>query len=280
MNPATCPSCGSDRVIRRAKLAATSVSSCLRCELCFGSSAVETGSRDPIHTEEAFYDGIMASFAEQQALARQIVPRRLAEYQHWLGRPVSSLLEIGCATGAYASAYAELGVRYRGVEIDERLVEFARSNAKIDVIKGNFFDIPDIGTFDVVFASQVLEHVQDPTSFLKRARQVAPNGLVHVDVPNQDSLVATVRKTTSRTEFGFIQPPHHMIAYNATALSDLYSRSGLRPLLVGAFSNDDPLWGQLVSRPSILHRFSYSVSNALGKGSLLVAIGLATPERA
>lgn len=275
MKTVTCPSCGSDRVVRRAELPSTAVSSCLACDLCFGSSVIESGSRDPIHTEEAFYNGIMASFPEQVGRARQVVPTRLAAYANWLGRPISSLLEIGCATGAYASAYAELGVRYRGIEIDERLAEFARSNAKIDVLNANFFDVPDIGTFDVIFASQVLEHVQDPTSFLKQARRLAPSGLVHVDVPNQDSLISVVRKKTSRTEFGFIQPPHHMMAYNAAALSDLYSRSGLKPLLVRAFSNDDPLWGQLVSRPSLLHRLSYSVSKALGKGSLLVAIGKA-----
>jgi SAM-dependent methyltransferase len=278
MNPATCPSCGSDRVVRRAELPSTSVSSCLQCDLCFGSSAIESGSQNPIQTEEAFYDGIMGAFLEQQAQAREIVPKRLAAYQHWLGRRVSRLLEIGCATGAYASAYAELGVEYRGIEIDERLAEFARSNAKIDVLNANFFEVPDIGTFDVIFASQVLEHVQDPTSFLKHARRLAPSGLVHVDVPNQDSLISVVRKKTSRTEFGFIQPPHHMMAYNAAALSNLYSRSGLSPLLVRAFSNDDRLWGQLVSRPSLLHRLSYSVSNALGKGSLLVAIGAVAPE--
>ena len=197
MNTATCPSCGSDRILHRKRLPATDVSSCLACDLCFGSSVIESGSRDPIHTEEAFYEGIMGSFLEQQPRARAVVPRRLDAYANWLGRPVSSLLEIGCATGAYASAYAELGVRYRGIEIDERLAEFARSNAKIDVLNANFFDVPDIGTFDVIFASQVLEHVQDPTSFLKRAGRLAPRGLVHVDVPNQDSLISVVRKKTT-----------------------------------------------------------------------------------
>lgn len=278
MKAVTCPSCGSDRVVRRAELPSIEVSSCQACELCFGSSAIESGSTEPIDTEEAFYDAIMGSYLEQEARARQIVPRRLAAYGAWLGRPVSSLLEIGCATGAYASAYAEHGVQYRGIEIDPRLAEFATTHAKIDVINANFFDVPDIGTFDIIFASQVLEHVQDPTSFLKRAKQIAPSGLVHVDVPNQDSLAATVRKTTSRTEFGFIQPPHHMMAYNRKALSGLFIRCGLKPLLAGAFRNDDPLWGQLVSRPSLLHRLSYSVANALGKGSLLVAIGKVAPE--
>src|SRR5690242_18699241 len=99
MKTVTCPSCGSDRVVRRAELPSTAVSSCLACDLCFGSSVIESGSRDPIHTEEAFYEGIMGSFPEQQALARAVVPRRLAAYANWLERPVSSFLEIGCATG-------------------------------------------------------------------------------------------------------------------------------------------------------------------------------------
>ena len=270
----TCPACSSGQVFQRARRGDVSVLCCSDCKLNFSASVGQTAAALPIETRDGFYRGILATFRQQQRIARKMLPARLRAYAQLLGRPVTSILEVGCATGACASAYDELGIRYRGVEVESELAEFAQQQTGLDIVNANFFELPDGAEFDVVYASQVLEHVTDPTAFIRRAMEFAPRGLIHVDVPNHDSLVASVRKIVSKTEFGFIQPPHHMIAYNEAALGALYRRCGIDPVVLGAFRNDHPIWGQL-TEASAATRLLYSASDIFNKGSLLVCVGLA-----
>ena len=126
--------------------------------------------------------------------------------------------------------------------------------------------------FDLVFASQVFEHIQFPASFLRRVKHVTPGGLLHIDVPNHGSLVSNVRKLTSNTGYGFIQPPYHMLAYSVHSLESLLQREGFRDMLVKLYSNNHLIWGQLVCKTSPIKRLVYWLGNATGAGSLVTAL--------
>lgn len=96
---------------------------------------------------------------------------------------------------------------------------------------------------------------------------------MHLDVPNHDSLVSRVRRANPfAREFGFIQPPHHLIAYRERPLRDLLRAN----VQVGAYANDPPVFGQLLVQPSLPHRLLMKVDAALGTGSLLVELARAT----
>lgn len=100
-----------------------------------------------------------------------------------------AILEIGCgdgSTGAYAKQLGKCGL-YVGVE----LVAAAASTAKaaIDrVYNANIenFDIPETpGSFDVLIAGEVLEHLVDPWAVLKRLRSfLRPGALAMASSPN------------------------------------------------------------------------------------------------
>lgn len=103
--------------------------------------------------------------------------------------PNRAILEIGCgdgSTGAYAKQQGKCGL-YVGVE----LVPAAASAAKtaIDrVYNANIenFDIPETpGSFDVLIAGEVLEHLVDPWAALKRLRDyLCPGALAMASSPN------------------------------------------------------------------------------------------------
>ncbi|HCW52131.1 MAG TPA: hypothetical protein DGR79_08765, partial [Clostridiales bacterium] len=44
-------------------------------------------------------------------------------------RPVRRVLDVGCATGGYALALADMGFRVTGVDLDPEMVRLARANA-------------------------------------------------------------------------------------------------------------------------------------------------------
>jgi Methyltransferase domain len=228
-------------------------------------------STQVVDTNPEYFEGTISSFEMQCDLARHITPKRLSAYQQILGRPIRKLLEIGPGSGAYARAYDEAGVAYTAVEIEPSVGEMTRQRTGLDIRVGDFLSL-DVGQgYDVVFASQVFEHILNPAKFLARARDVAAGGLLHIDVPNHDSLVSHVRKLASANEYGFIQPPYHMLAYTKRSLTTVLEQSGLTGIDVRAFANDDPVWGQLVTHPSTTVRMVFLAGKLTGMGSLLTA---------
>ncbi len=263
-----CPVCQSHSTRLVHQLGALTVRRCTDCTFHF--AAIDDRDRSaPVATDAGFYTRIIASFAEQRALARKILPARIELYARLLGRPVKSVLEIGCATGVLAEPFGENGVQYTGIEIEPALAEIAQKKTQRPILSQDFMNHTG-GPYDVIFASQVLEHVPNPVPFLRKARGLC--GLLHLDVPNHDSLVLAVRKRFRRRDFGAIQPPYHLLAYNKRSLGTALDLAGFAPVVLKNVRGDDRLLGQMQTYTSPLKRLAYSVSDIFGMGGLLTTI--------
>jgi SAM-dependent methyltransferase len=102
------------------------------------------------------------------------------------GVPVRHAFEIGCGHGvARDMLERDLGIAVDGCDLNRTALEMAQPG------KGRLFvyDIIDqepsmLGHYDVVFLLDVIEHIQDDTSFLVAAlRHLRPGGLLVVNVP-------------------------------------------------------------------------------------------------
>jgi SAM-dependent methyltransferase len=105
-------------------------------------------------------------------------------------RPGQSLLDIGCGPGTITADLAELVApgTVTAVEVDADALALAlaeartrgQANITFRVADAQALDLPD-GTFDVVHAHQVLQHLADPVGALREMRRVArPGGVVAV----------------------------------------------------------------------------------------------------
>lgn len=99
------------------------------------------------------------------------------------------LLEIGCGTGdtgQYAITQDRCGFAV-GIELNERAAETARTKLS-EVICGNIETIPlpfKGQTFDLLFMSEVLEHLVDPWGVLRKLRPfMKPGALIFASSPN------------------------------------------------------------------------------------------------
>lgn len=268
MSSANCPVCGEFSGKEKAVRNSLPVFSCRICRADF----TPLPDSDVIESKDTFIHGIQVGYDQQVEIARKILPERLREYENILGRKVSSVLEIGCATGAYSIPFRELGVEYVGFEIEEEMARSAKIRTGQDIRAGNFMDARLDGEFDVIFLSQVLEHVPNPLPFLQKCRELVPNGLIHIDVPNHDSLTSIIRKISHPTDYGFIQPYYHLIAYTKDTFHFMADRVGLEARVLAGFANDHRLWGQLNLNPPLVSRLIYRISETLGRGSLLTGI--------
>lgn len=104
--------------------------------------------------------------------------------------PDARVLDIGCGPGTITADLAELVPegRVTGVDLAPGIVDRAREyaagrgleNTDFAVADVNALDFPD-GSFDVVHAHQVLQHLGDPVGALREMRRVCrPGGLVAV----------------------------------------------------------------------------------------------------
>jgi 2-polyprenyl-3-methyl-5-hydroxy-6-metoxy-1,4-benzoquinol methylase len=98
------------------------------------------------------------------------------------------VLDLGCATGRLAELLVAQGCTVTGVELDPEAAKLAERHCEKVVVANLETDLStldDLGTFDVIVAADVLEHVTDPLRVLEAAgRLLAHHGYLVTSIPN------------------------------------------------------------------------------------------------
>jgi 2-polyprenyl-3-methyl-5-hydroxy-6-metoxy-1,4-benzoquinol methylase len=96
------------------------------------------------------------------------------------------LLDVGCATGSLLAALHQRGWGTTGVEISGPQAEYGRQKRNLDLRKGSLEEIRFPGEyFNMVIASHLIEHLNDPASFTVEVyRILASGGYFFVTTPN------------------------------------------------------------------------------------------------
>ena len=102
------------------------------------------------------------------------------------------VLDIGCGGGLLAEPMARLGASVTGIDVTETAIMAATAHAKQANLDINYFcstaeDLAGTGViFDVIYASEVIEHVADRGLFIRAiASMLDPKGVVIVTTINR-----------------------------------------------------------------------------------------------
>ena len=113
-----------------------------------------------------------------------------------------AVLDIGTGGGLVAEPLACMGARVTAVDADAQNIEAARDHAsvqglEIDYRVGDLNAVDGLqGTFDLVLALEVVEHVLEPRAFVAElARLVRPGGLL---------IMSTLNRTVPSYVFGIL----------------------------------------------------------------------------
>jgi SAM-dependent methyltransferase len=112
-------------------------------------------------------------------------PERVELFRRYVGGPGRHVLDLGCRDGALTQAYAG-GNEIVGVDADREALAEAQKLG----IETRWADLDDAlpfesGTFDIVVAGELLEHLRDPRSVVYEVLRVLRAGGTFVgSVPN------------------------------------------------------------------------------------------------
>lgn len=97
-----------------------------------------------------------------------------------------NILEIGCGTGETLKTLEKWGNVY-GIDMSKEAIDFCKTKGFKNVVLGdiNEMDISEYkNKFDLIVTLDVLEHIQDDVSTLKRMRtMLKDNGYILINVP-------------------------------------------------------------------------------------------------
>jgi SAM-dependent methyltransferase len=173
-----------------------------------------------------FYESVWA------ALPRDPEPWAWEERRKLLlaeARPGERVLDLGCGAGRFVAALRDAGAKPVGVEIAEAALERARAN-----VPGADFRLLEPGggiplghgEADLVWCSEVLEHVPDTGALLNEARRVlAPSGRLIVTVPDHP-VVRRVLIALFRHESHYDPLGQHVRFYTRRSLTRTLEATG------------------------------------------------------
>lgn len=136
-------------------------------------------------------------------------------------RACQRVLEIGCGTGGFLKRLQqEYQLQVQGIELNSAAARIARQEGiSVEQTDLSAFAAQYPETFDAVCAFQVLEHVNDPQTFLRSIiRLLKPHGRLILTVPNADSF-----RKYAQQPLILDMPPHHMTRWCQTTFEALPS---------------------------------------------------------
>jgi len=172
-----------------------------------------------------------------------------------------SVLDVGCATGALLAFLRGRGWRVTGVEISPS-ADYAQNERKLDVrnrpLEENNFSQ---GNFDVVLASHLIEHLNDPLSFLTETNRILKDdGYVFISTPNISGFQARLFGGAWRSAIF-----DHLYLFSVRTLKAMLERTGFKVEKVST-------WGGLAAglAPMWLKKTMDFLAKRLGFGDVMI----------
>jgi 2-polyprenyl-3-methyl-5-hydroxy-6-metoxy-1,4-benzoquinol methylase len=144
-----------------------------------------------IYSDDYFFKG--GDGYDDYTLEKNMLIKR-GEYYANKMKPFMSpgkLLDVGCAAGFILKGFANEGWDATGIEPNDFMVNYANREVGVNVYKGTIETVELKNQFDLVIMIQVIAHLYDVRSSMKRIYDLLkPGGHVLVETWNKDSISA------------------------------------------------------------------------------------------
>jgi 2-polyprenyl-3-methyl-5-hydroxy-6-metoxy-1,4-benzoquinol methylase len=211
---------------------------CRDCGFVYADTAVTQEEYDTFYRIYSKYEDQKTSTgggdSSWDAKRLQTVAIAVADF---VGSRDARILDVGCANGGLLRALKELGFHdLTGLDPSPACAENTRRTPGVRAFVGSLGDLPaDVGTFDCVILSHVLEHVQDlRLAIAAVARLTAVGGCIYLETPDaaryDECLVAPFQDFNTE----------HINHFSLASLVNLARTAGLSPVRHGFKTLESP----------------------------------------
>lgn len=134
-------------------------------------------------------------------------------------------LDIGCNGGFIVEAARERGFEAYGLDIDPVSIDYARRHYPANrFVLSTLEDYAQSAPrFDLIYCSEVIEHLADPRGFIDTLFDLlTPGGLFFLTTPD----ISHWRRARDVTRWDGFCPPSHCVYFNPRSLTALLRRAG------------------------------------------------------
>ncbi len=224
-----CALCGSSRFEKLWDCADFSFVRCLRCGLIQQNPQALPEAVHSRYDAEylAYEEANQAAYRDLELLALADLGLEEAAAPAFAAAAAAGakprVLDIGCATGALLAALRERGWDPQGVEISAAQADYGRKRYALPIHAGTLESAAfPSGSFDLVHASHLIEHLNDPASFLEEAARIMKGeGILVLTTPNADGLQARLFGPAWRSAIF-----DHLYLFSARTLRALLASKG------------------------------------------------------
>lgn len=240
----SCPTCGSRNYSHELSKDYLKIVKCKECSLIFTSPTF-----DEAHYRETYQSEVYAEYMSKLVhdshsyRVERFGNERVSIMSTYLDNSDNEIryLDIGCSSGAVVEAATNKGWAASGIDLNESAIEFGRDRG-LNLVNGDVYDQNfEPGSFEVISAFDVLEHVLDPVKMLKKIHELlVPGGIALIFVPNWNSATRVLLGKDAH----YIRPTHHLTYYTPLTLEDVVVRNGFKveSILTEGLDISDFIW--------------------------------------
>lgn len=194
---------------------------CRACRTIYTSTGI---SADPQDTYQDYYAAVNLTVPDFISIRAGEIVQSLSDC-----RKNGRMLDIGFGSGVMMDAAKVQGWQTFGLEVSAPAVEQARTKG-FEVFHGTLEDATyPTGHFDLITASEILEHLADPKTTLKEiARILRPGGMFWGTTPAATGLSFRLMGV----DWSMIAPPEHAQLFSAKAVWTLFRGAGFSNVMI------------------------------------------------
>ena len=229
-----CPLCNANSSKEVFEIDGFSYHKCLSCNSLYTKPHLRDGVLDSLYSDgmyQVYQDNLVKK--GKQIRKGVLEKRKYSQIDRLLDKSTLTLLDIGCGGGTFLDVCKQNGWDVQGVDPSPSASQSALENYKINVHHGDFNQIKFDKNFDVITLWGVLEHMSDPISTIKKAKELLnKDGMIVFEVPSADCFISNYLKKYNFSPTRYIESGRHNIFFSIKVIGKISEKFGLNVELI------------------------------------------------